>query len=527
MPSLPFTAFRTVGLALVLFLVLAATRVSLAQGSLTPPGAPGPTMKSLAELDTSLTALASKTEARVAIDTLPGDATARHIISTPGSYFLRGNVTSGSNTMSAIRITASGVVLDLNGFGLIGTGAPSTAAAIEAQGLFPRRVVIRNGTISSWLSGLRGPSTALVSDLHVEDCTGTGIELGQDSIVRNVHVYNVGHLGIAAGTVEACRVKTLSSPLGATGINAATVRGCDVSQVTATGSGIAYGIIGDSVVDCRVINVFTAAGAWGIDASQWNRGNVRGCIVEGIASSASAGAIYGISSVHVSECLVKTLQGSNDAVSGITASSVDHCAVSNIALTNPASVINGIDADTVTNSRVDGLSGSSATTTGIKATIVTGNQVNFLITATGNAYGIQLTSAGQARGNAVSGVRTTGIYAPLAHAFIADNAIRNIGTASGVTTGAGILVSAAGCRVENNTIGGGGGCDYGIRATVSQNLIVGNRCTGSFSGAATGAAGVDTPEFNIAAGNRFGAIVGIFAANGEITASNPFANFSD
>lgn len=498
-----------------------------AQGALTPPGAPAPTMKSLAEIDTSLTALAGKTEARIPVDSLPGDATAKHIISAPGSYYLRANLAPGANTVSAIRIAASGVVLDLNGFAVTGTGAASTVSAIDATAGGPRRIGIRHGTISGWAFGIRTIATALVSDLVVEDCTSAAIQLNLDSIVRDVEVSNCGYLGIAAGTVESCRVYGLNHSLGATGISGTTVRGCDVSQVTATGTGIATGIVGDTVVDCRVTNISSAQGTWGIDASTGNRGNVSGCTVDSLANSAATGSTYGIEAVLVSDCVVKTMNGANDVLIGIAADSVNHCEVKSASLSNAASTITGISAATVSDSRVDGLSGSTATTTGIQGAVVTGNHVNFLITSTGNAYGIHLLSSGQARGNSVSGIRTAGIYAPSVNAVIAENHIRSVGTDAGVTNGSGILVSGASCRVENNAVGGSAGCDYGIRVTVSQNFIVGNRCSGTFAGASTGAAGVDTAEFNISSGNRFGAIVGTFAATGEITATNPFANFSD
>jgi hypothetical protein len=58
-------------------------------------------------------------------------------------------------------------------------------------------------------------------------------------------------------------------------------------------------------------------------------------------------------------------------------------------------------------------------------------------------------------------------------------------------------------------------------------FVIGNRCSGTFGGAATGAGGVDTGAFNIVAGNRFGPIITSYAATGAITATSPWANFAD
>src|SRR5438105_9353803 len=69
------------------------------QGSLTPPGAPAPTMKSLDQI-----------EAR---KPLPG-GTAAITISQPGSYYLTGNLSVASG--DGITISVDKVALDLNGF---------------------------------------------------------------------------------------------------------------------------------------------------------------------------------------------------------------------------------------------------------------------------------------------------------------------------------------------------------------------------------------------------------------------------
>ena len=66
---------------------------ALAQGSLTPPGAPAPAMKMLDQIEARTPINATAT---------PGDASNQFIISAGGSYYLTANITgvSGKNGMS-------------------------------------------------------------------------------------------------------------------------------------------------------------------------------------------------------------------------------------------------------------------------------------------------------------------------------------------------------------------------------------------------------------------------------------------
>src|SRR5450759_4606024 len=83
-----------------------------AQGSLTPPGTPAPTMKTLAQI-----------EPRTPISSAP------FTIAAPGSYYLTTNLTvSGGN---AITIAANGVTLDLNGFTIASTAASAAGTGIS------------------------------------------------------------------------------------------------------------------------------------------------------------------------------------------------------------------------------------------------------------------------------------------------------------------------------------------------------------------------------------------------------------
>ena len=119
---------------------------SCAQGSLTPPGPPGPTMKSLDQLD-------AKLERRTPVDAAhtPGDNFNLFIISQPGSYYFTTNILC-ANGKDGIEIVTNNITIDLNGFTLLGNVNAHFGYGIyipNSGGLLTN-VVIRNGIISSW-----------------------------------------------------------------------------------------------------------------------------------------------------------------------------------------------------------------------------------------------------------------------------------------------------------------------------------------------------------------------------------------
>jgi hypothetical protein len=199
------------------------------QGSLTPPGAPAPGMKTLQQI-----------EPRTAISSAP------FTISTAGSYYLTTNLTT--TVSNAIVIAASGVTLDLNGFTIFSTttdAANGGAAILLGSGL--RDVTILNGHILSGVTNNSGvysgsgfdegvsysgvqPTDVRVSGVTVSGCLINGINLGNGT----------------STLVESCVVQTA----GSTGINASTVRSCEALDCSS-------GIFGDEVTDSQ------GQGSWG------------------------------------------------------------------------------------------------------------------------------------------------------------------------------------------------------------------------------------------------------------------------
>src|SRR3569623_1854738 len=89
-------------LAVALPLIAFQTESAMGQGSLTPPGAPSPTMKSLDQI-----------APRTPLSSLP------YVISQPGSYYFTTNLSGGNG----IIIQTNNVTLDLNGFTLQGVNS--------------------------------------------------------------------------------------------------------------------------------------------------------------------------------------------------------------------------------------------------------------------------------------------------------------------------------------------------------------------------------------------------------------------
>lgn len=168
----------TLGLGL---LALTLSFRTLAQGPLTPPGAPAPTMKTLDQI-----------EPRTPIASLP------YTISNSGSYYLTSILTGQAGT-NGITIVANDVTLDLHGFALVGvTGSLSGILVSGAR----TNVAVRNGSIRNWGSqGVDGGSVGAgrFDHLIVSTNGSTGLESGTACVITECVAYANGGYGFSVG----------------------------------------------------------------------------------------------------------------------------------------------------------------------------------------------------------------------------------------------------------------------------------------------------------------------------------------
>ena len=275
----------------LLAVILAAPASLFAQGPLTPPGTPAPTMKTLAQI-----------EARTPISSAP------FTITNSGSYYLVSNLTVSAG--DAIIIESNNVTLDLNGFTISSTANPASGTAILLNN-GRRHVTIFNGRIQGGVTYVAGggdqfngpgffygiswtttdPRNARVTDVSVSGCDQHGIHLGSDysTVVDRCTVRTVGASGIHAGSVShstavecggvAILAQDASNCYGAStasyGLYATTA--ANSTGISVTGNGGLYAFVAQ--------NCYGQSSAYGIYAT-----TAQNCY--GSASSSSGVGVY-------------------------------------------------------------------------------------------------------------------------------------------------------------------------------------------------------------------------------------------
>jgi parallel beta-helix repeat protein len=265
-----------------------------AQGSLTPPGAPAPTMKTLDQIDSHVSLAGEK---RIDVLGLAGDSGNLHVITNSGSYYLSGNVTA-SGTKTGIKIAANNVTLDLNGFMVDGTGSTGTVDGISANG---DNGTICNGTVQKW--------------------TGNGINcLGSTYVIRNVNCLTNGQDGLLGN---------LNTPVN----NGYLVSNCHFFKNGSSGVLIYFG--SSKIEGCTAIQNGAADGSGGIYG-----GGLGGSVVNCVAT-----ANYNTSVPAIFSSLVTGCDAEDNSGDGISGTMVTSC----LAVSNGGKGISGQGDGTVAN----------------------------------------------------------------------------------------------------------------------------------------------------------------------------------
>jgi hypothetical protein len=297
----------------ILVVSLRVMTVSMfAQGSLTPPAAPTPTMKSLDQI-----------EPRTPISSLPFN------IANSGSYYLTKNV-SVSNA-DGIAISASNVNLDLNGFTISSTvGSGTRAVYLNAQ---TDNITIGNGFIAGGVtydgssfngagfdvgieaSGNGNHRNVRASYISVLGVTGYGINLSGGNTGNTAADHC--HVSISGGAVTASVITdSTADTIGGNAIGGGTVVNCSGQSI------FGNAIFGGSVTNSNGTSTYgfgilatTVTNSYGTTTNASRRG-IRAYSTVSFSQGSNSGSGAGIEAAIVIGCTASAASGA--AVIGTT-----------------------------------------------------------------------------------------------------------------------------------------------------------------------------------------------------------------
>jgi parallel beta-helix repeat protein len=512
----------------VAFLTTVSSHLStcLAQGSLTPPGAPAPTMRTLLQI-----------EPRTPISSLPQN------ITIPGSYFLTTNLSGVSGT-NGITILTSNVVIDLRGFTLSGkAGAGHGVHVVGTVANLLNNIVVKNGTVSGWPgNGIDADNStdSQFSDLNVTGNNGDGLDSGQDATVRHCIAANNGLEGFGGvldsfSNFEDCDAHD-NGDAGFYTDSYCSFRNCHANRNSSAGffpflnctfqdcvaDDNAWGALvynGAAIIHCQ----FAYNGIAGIQggdecvlrdsvtANNYGYGISVGdnCVVESCVASANISIGISVSNnCTLSGCAAGTNQLDNFLT--LQNCTISHCSARGSVTGNGFNLGSGntVTASSAYGNAIYGFNAGDRTT-------VQGCTADFNGTA-----GIHVTYLGNVQ---QCGCFNNGVYGIFSDANGYASLIQNNCSFNGLlapggtpTQGAGIYITnSPGCRVEGNTIN----LNY-VALVVAANchaFVLRNSAQGNFSA-----------SYSIAGGNSWGPIVNV-SAGGDISgtpnSNHPDANF--
>lgn len=463
---------------LTALLVIRHSSFVIAQGPLTPPGAPAPTMKTLDQV-----------EARIPISAVP------FTINSSGSYYLTSNLITAPG-QTAITVNTGNVTIDLNGFQLLGSGGATAHGVRLVTGV--TGVTIRHGIVRGFSGDGVSAESANCTEMRVEYVTATsngarGIVLGDTGSARDCLARSNGTEGIVGGV--GCRVTACTAINHPTATLGGIVLGnraivTDCTSISNATEGIEVGA-NSIVVRCA------ASANTGIGVLTGGNGLVEACLTN---ANGNGGISAGIGSL-----VVDSLSDANVGVSGIAignSSAVTRCVVR--GSTSPAASSQGIF--TGTDCTVSECTVQGTTTTAGSLTATTGMGIN-----AGSSSVVERCTVNDSRGD---GVRAG------ASCRVIGNTSNSSASVAGAD-GAGIHTVGANIVVDGNIVGS---AVRGIEITGTGGTIIRNRVQ---SGGAL--------NYVIAGNNNYGAIVvpaiggavsGNAAVASTVITTDPWANIS-